>query len=260
MFGNPGLRLELAKIGSRVSGRVLSGLERWAVRPTLAISVKSVYFCGPDRMAALGQSEWRLPYGSTGLEMRVMFALAVLLGVCTEAVAEAPQSYALEAGDKIWVSVWQDPTLNRDIVVAPDGMISFPLVGQIRAAGMTIPALEKELSKRLRKNYQTEPQVTVTLSEVKEGAGSQVFITGEVNRPGPYAIQPGTSVMQAIALSGGLGKFAAKSRIQIHRKVAGSEQVLLFNYSDFESGKNLEGDIPLQAGDVIVVPERGLFN
>ena len=162
--------------------------------------------------------------------MRLVFALAILLGICTEAAAQPPpaqqppaqqppaqqppaqqpQSYALQPGDKIGVSVWQDPTLNRDIVVAPDGMISFPLVGHIRAAGMTIPALEKELSKRLRKNYQTEPQVTVTLSEVKEGAGSQVFITGEVNRPGPYSIQPGTSVMQAIALSGGLGKFAAK--------------------------------------------------
>jgi polysaccharide export outer membrane protein len=190
--------------------------------------------------------------------MRIVLALVALL--CTPAAAQQPQSYALQPGDKIGVSVWQDPTLNRDIVVAPDGMISFPLVGHLRAAGLTIPALEKELSKRLKKNYQTEPQITVTLSEVGAGAGSQVFITGEVNRPGPYSIQPGTSVMQAIALSGGLGRFAAKSRIQIHRKMAGSEQVLLFNYSDFESGKNLEGDIPLQAGDVIVVPERGLFN
>jgi protein involved in polysaccharide export with SLBB domain len=120
-------------------------------------------------------------------------------------------------------------------------MISFPLIGHIRAVGMTIPALEKELSKRLKKNYQTEPQITVTLSETGAGTGAQVFITGEVNRPGPYSITPGTSVMQAIALSGGLGRFAAKSRIQIHRKVAGSEQVLLFNYSDFESGNNLEG-------------------
>jgi polysaccharide biosynthesis/export protein len=191
--------------------------------------------------------------------MRFLFALAVLFGMCAEVAAEQQQGYALQPGDKIGVSVWQDPTLNRDIVVAPDGMISFPLVGHIRAAGMTIPALEKELAKRLRKNYQTEPQITVTLSEAKEGAGDQVFITGEVNRPGNYSITPGTSVMQAIALSGGLGKFAAKNRIQIHRKVGGSEQVLLFNYSDFESG-NPGADIPLQAGDVIVVPERGLFN
>jgi polysaccharide biosynthesis/export protein len=192
--------------------------------------------------------------------MRIILALALLLGVCAQAVAQQQESYALQVGDSLDVSVWQDPSLNRKVVIAPDGMISFPLVGHVRAAGLTTQALEGLLSKRLRKNYQTDPQVTVMLSEVGEGTGSQVFITGEVNKPGNYPIKPGMSVMQAIALSGGLSKFAAKSRIQIHRKVAGSEQVFLFDYSGFESGKNLEGDIPVQPGDVIVVPERGLFN
>jgi polysaccharide export outer membrane protein len=193
--------------------------------------------------------------------MRIVFLLAVLLlWVCTSASAQQAQGYVLQPGDSVQVSVWQDQRLNRTIVVAPDGMISFPLVGHIRAAGMTVQALESLLSKQLRKNYTTDPQVTVTLAEVIEGTGSQVFITGEVNKPGTYSIKTGTSVMQAIAMSGGLGRFAAKSRIQIHRKVAGSEQVLLFNYSDFESGKNLGGDIALQPGDVIVVPEKGLFN
>ena len=85
-------------------------------------------------------------------------------------------------------------------------MISLPLVGQVKAAGKTIPALEKELSKRLSKNYQTPPQVTITLSAVREGTGSQVFITGEVNKPGPYPLMPGMSVMQAITMSGGFGQ------------------------------------------------------
>jgi polysaccharide export outer membrane protein len=192
--------------------------------------------------------------------MRILFVLAVLLGLCTAAAAEQAKGYILQPGDSVEVSVWQDQRLNRTIVVAPDGMISFPLVGHLRAAGMTVQALESLLSKQLRKNYTTDPQVTVTLAEVIEGTGSQVFITGEVNRPGTYSIKTGTSVMQAIAMSGGLGRFAAKSRIQIHRKVAGSEHVLLFNYSDFESGKNLGDNIALQPGDVIVVPERGLFN
>lgn len=185
-----------------------------------------------------------------------LVALALLL--CTPAVArEAP--YALQAGDKIEISVWQDPSLNRAVIIAPDGMISFPFVGHIRAAGMAVQTLEKELAKRLSKNYQTPPQVTVTLSEVTATGASQVFVTGEVNKPGTYPITRGMSVMQAIALSGGFGKFAAKSRIQIHRQVAGREQVLLFDYSDFESGRDLQGNIPLQPGDVIVVPERGLF-
>jgi polysaccharide export outer membrane protein len=94
------------------------------------------------------------------------------------------------------------------------------------------------------------------LSEVTTGASSQVFVTGQVNNPGTYPITSGMTVMQAIALSGGFGKFAAKGRVQIHRR----EQVFLFDYSDFESGVNTAGNIPLQPGDVIVVPERGLFN
>jgi polysaccharide biosynthesis/export protein len=192
--------------------------------------------------------------------MRIILALALLWGVCTQAAAQQPENYALQPGDTVEVSVLQDPTLNRNVIIGPDGMISFPLAGHFRAAGLTTQALESQLSKRLRKNYQTDPQVTVMLSGVKDNAGSQVYITGEVNKPGNYALTPGTSVMQALALSGGLSKFAAKSRIQIHRRAAGSDQVFLFNYSDFESGKNLEGDIPLQPGDVIVVPERGLFN
>ena len=189
--------------------------------------------------------------------MRALLMLLVLL--CTPAAAQQA-SYGLQPGDKIDISVWQDPSLNRQAVIAPDGMLSFPLVGHIHAAGMTIQALEKELAKRLRKNYQTPPQVTVMLSAITESPSSQIFVTGQVNKPGPYAITPGMSVMQAIAMSGGLGKFAAKSRIQIHRRTGGDEQVLLFNYSDFESGQNLGGDITLQPGDVIVVPERGLFN
>ena len=176
------------------------------------------------------------------------------------AVAEQPVAYALQPGDKIDISVWQDQTLNRQVVIAPDGMISFPLVGHIRAAGLTVQGLETTLSKRLSKNYNSPPQVTVMLAEVTTGGASQVFVTGQVNNPGTFPMTSGMTVVQAIALSGGLGKFAAKSRIQIHRKMSGSEKVIVFDYSDFESGENLAGNIPLKPGDVIVVPERGLFN
>ena len=186
--------------------------------------------------------------------VRILVTLAVLL-LCVPAAAQQPSAYALQPGDKIDISVWQDPSLSRQIVIAPDGMISFPLVGHIRAAGLTVQGLEGVLSKRLKKNYQTTPQVTVMLSEVTTGGTSQVFVTGQVNNPGILPITPGMTVMQAIAASGGFGKFAAKSRVQIHRR----EQVFLFDYSDFEKGRSPEGNIPLQAGDVIVVPERGLF-
>ena len=204
--------------------------------------------------------------------MRAVIASVLALLICASAAAEngsqSPQTppaqqhsqgYALQPGDELDISVWQDPSLNRQTVIAPDGMISFPLIGQVKAAGKTIPTLEKEFSKRLSKNYQTPPQVTITLSAVREGSGSLVYITGEVNKPGPYPLTPGMSVMQAIAMSGGLGRFAAKSRIQIHRRVRGAEQVFLFDYGDFLSGSNPASDIVLEPGDVIVVPERGLF-
>jgi polysaccharide biosynthesis/export protein len=192
------------------------------------------------------------------VRVRILLTLVVLL-LSVSAEAQQPTAYTLQPGDKVDISVWQEPSLNRQIVIAPDGMISFPLVGHIRAAGLTVQALEKTLSKQLSKNYKTAPQVTVMLSEVTTGGSSQIFVTGQVNNPGTYPITSGMTVMQAIALSGGLGKFAAKGRIQIHRRVSGNEQVFLFDYSDFESGKNLQGNIPLQPGDVIVVPERGLF-
>jgi polysaccharide export outer membrane protein len=190
--------------------------------------------------------------------MRLCIAIVIFGTLCVAAIAQEA-SYTLQVGDTIEVSVLQDPTLNRKIVIGPDGNISFPLAGHIRASGLTAEVLEKTLAKKLSKNYQTPPQVTVMLSGTNVNSESKIYVTGEVNKPGPYPMSPGTSVMQAIALSGGLGRFAATSRIQIHRRGGGKDQVFVFDYDAFESGKNLEGDIPLEPGDVIVVPEKGLF-
>lgn len=189
-----------------------------------------------------------------------LFIILLLLGFLTIfGVAYAQSRYVLQPGDTVEISVLQDPTLNRKIVIGPDGTISFPLAGHMRAAGLTAEALEMSLTKRLSKNYKSKLDVTVTLAEVRFGSEGRIYITGQVNKPGPYPITPGTHIMQAIALSGGLGRFAAGSRIQIHRRIAGEERVFVFDYDAFASGKKLEGNIPLEPGDVIVVPERGLF-
>ena len=190
--------------------------------------------------------------------MRVLAVIALLQILCGTASAQE-ERYTLQPGDTIEVSVLQDPSLNRQIVISPDGTISFPLAGHLRVSGMTVEALEGTIAKKISKNYKTPPQVTIMLANVGTGGENKVYVTGEVNKPGPYPLATGTTIMQAIALSGGLGRFAATSRIQVHRKVAGKDQVFLFDYDDFESGKNLDGDIPLQPGDVIVVPEKGLF-
>ena len=189
--------------------------------------------------------------------MRILAALMVLFALCTAAGAQE-----LQPGDTIAISVYQDSKLDRQITIGPTGQISFPLAGQIRAGGMTPQSLEKALRSKLRSKYTAELDITVTLvstGRMEDDLKPKFFVTGEVPRPGPYVIRTRTTVLQAIALAGGLGPFAAKQRIQIRREIDGAESLLLFNYRAFEAGRELDGNIELRANDVVIVPERGLF-
>lgn len=192
--------------------------------------------------------------------MRVLCALFFLCGLLTSAVAQVEP---IHIGDTLQISVWQDPKLDRQVVVGPDGMISYPLAGHIQAGGVTPQALENALRKRLQKNYNSHLDITVSLAavnkEVDANARPQVYITGEVLKPGPYVIRPNTSVMQAIATAGGVGPFAASKRIQIYRQIDGKESVFLFDYSAYKAGTDTADNIDLRPGDVIIVPERGLL-
>lgn len=193
--------------------------------------------------------------------MRVaVIAFLFFIGLVTSAFA---QNAPLQPGDNIQVSVWQDPKLDRKLVIGPDGMISFPLAGHIKAAGKTTAELEQALKTRLQKNYSGELDITVTLAEVnkEEEAASKprFYVTGEVQKPGPYLLNQKINVVQAIAQAGGLGIYAAKQRIQLHRKIHGAESIYLFDYNAYLDGAAATENINLQAGDVIIVPERGLF-
>jgi polysaccharide export outer membrane protein len=190
--------------------------------------------------------------------MRVLLALLLLCSLGTAAGAQA-----LQPGDSISISVYQDPKLDRQVVIGPTGMISFPLAGQIRAGGLTPAALESVLRYRLKDKFTEEPDVTVTLLAVKpleEDLKPRIFVTGEVLRPGFFIARTRTNVMQAISLAGGFGPYAAKRRIQVRRQINGIEVMFLFNYVDFHSGRNVEDNIDLQNGDVVIVPERGIFD
>lgn len=173
------------------------------------------------------------------------------------------QAEPLHVGDTIQISVWQDPKLDRRVVVGPDGMISFPLAGHLQAGGLTPIALENALRGRLQKNYTGHLDITVSLAAINKDEEAEtkpnVYVTGEVLRPGPYVIRRNTNVMQALAQAGGLGPFAASQRIQIHRQVGESETTFLFNYKAYQSGANTADNINLRSGDVIIVPERGLL-
>lgn len=198
------------------------------------------------------------------------FLMGLLLAAATAAQAD---TYRLRPGDILDVYVIQDPKLNRQVVVAPDGQVAFPLAGRFRAGGLTTEAVETELKGRLQKQFTTELDVTVSYvqSEKREPRQPQaarepkvaeftIYVTGEVAKPGAFVVpkRPPT-VLQAIALSGGLGPFAAAKRIHVVRKINGEDVAYPFNYKPYEKGDNLGGNITLRNGDVVVVPERGLF-
>lgn len=193
--------------------------------------------------------------------MRAFF-LAILFSILSVQTSAFGHSYQLKPGDTLEVSVWQDQKLGRQIVIGPDGRVSFPLAGHLRAAGSTLEALESKLRQRLKKFYTEDLDITVLLvNTTKDDDEFEkiIYVTGEVRRPGPFVIKKRTTVLQALALSGGLGPFAAKTRIQIRRKVDGSNVLMPFNYKNAEKGRDLTGNVYLHDGDVVVVPERGLF-
>ncbi|MBI5788218.1 MAG: polysaccharide biosynthesis/export family protein, partial [Candidatus Schekmanbacteria bacterium] len=152
--------------------------------------------------------------------------------------------------DVIEISVWKEPELTKQIVVRPDGKITYPLIGEIQAAGLTVKDLQKEISKRLEK-FVTDANVTVILLKAQH---YKIYVTGKVNKPGDFIVGRPTTVMQAIAMAGGLTPFAAPGSIAILRHAGGKEEVYPFNYKAVSRGQSLEQNRVLLPGDVVVVP------
>lgn len=161
------------------------------------------------------------------------------------------RGYLLQPEDVLEISVWKEEDLQSQVVVRPDGKLSFPLVGHIQAAGRTPEELEAEVVKRLNQ-YVPDSVVTVSVIQVK---GNKVYVIGKVARPGEYPAGSYIDVMQALSKAGGPTPFAAVNDIKIlRRNKEGKESAIPFRYSDIESGKNLEQNVLLESGDVVVVP------
>jgi polysaccharide biosynthesis/export protein len=192
---------------------------------------------------------------------QLMLAIAILVSWAVQGPALA--QYAIQPGDTLQLSVWQEPRLDRQIVVAPDGTIALPLAGRIQAGGRTAAQVEQAIASNLAPQYTDELDVTVqvlTRPELEEPEiPPTVYVMGEVTSPGQFPVEKPTTVLQAIALGGGLSPFAAERRIQVHRKLGGQDQIHVFDFRAFKHGVNPAGNIMLAPGDVIVVPERGLF-
>ena len=193
-------------------------------------------------------------------------ALILILSVAglAQAQTEAAGDYTLAPGDQLDISVLEDPSLNRQVLVRPDGKISMPLAGTIEAAGRTPEEVQSLIRQRLAKDFIEPPTVTVSLLAL--GLEEDIllpafYVLGEVAQPGRFAFEEEkpVTVLQALALAGGPGVFAARKRIQIRRYGAEGSALQVFNYDAVEDGEELPPPLFLQDGDVVIVPERGIF-
>ncbi len=164
--------------------------------------------------------------------------------------AEADPGYRLGAEDIILVSVWKDEHLTKEVVVRPDGVFSFPLVGDVQAEDRTVDEIRADLVKRLTK-YIPNPNVSVAGMKV---LSYKVYVVGRVTKPGEYLIGHYTDVLQALSLAGGLTPFAAENDIKVIRRIKGQQRTFPFRYGDLRKGNVLEQNILLQRGDVVMVP------
>lgn len=196
--------------------------------------------------------------------LRALFAVLILSPFL--AVQGLAQDYRLKSGDVLQIEVLEDATLNRTTIVLPDGQISLPLIGSIRAAGRTLAQVQDDVAAQLSQSFATPPTVYVTLNALAERlppgepATIDVFVVGAANAPGKLAMSPGSTLLQAVAQAGGLSPFAAKKRVQLRRTdKTGNEKSYKLNFEAIEMGTGAGGSMRLVDGDVIIVPQRKLF-
>ena len=160
-------------------------------------------------------------------------------------------SYVIGPDDVLSVLFWKDKDLSYDVIVRPDGKISLPLVNDIQAGGLTPSQLRDNVT-TIARRYMEEPSVTVMVKQINS---RKLFITGQVEKPGPYSMSGPTTVLHLISMAGGLKEFVDGKRILIMRTKDSKQTVRLFNYREVTSGKHLEQNIELQPGDIVVVPQ-----
>lgn len=165
------------------------------------------------------------------------------------AATEDP-TYKIGAQDVLRIDVWREDQFTRTVPVRPDGKITLPLLDDVQAVGLTPMELAGVIREELKK-YVTNPQVTVSVAEINS---KRIYVNGEVNKAGAYQLLPHMTVLQALSGSGGFTAFARIKRIYILRSVDGKPVKIPFDYKAAITGKNLEQNIELQPGDVIVVP------
>ncbi len=175
------------------------------------------------------------------------------------------QGYRVQPGDRLQIEVLEDESLNRDVLVRPDGRITMPLAGTLAAGNRTTEQIEGDLSRMLSPNFAAAPTVFVSLSAIAEEEEDEiepidVYVVGEAESPGKYEVDPDTTLLQLFAEMGGFSRFAATKRVMLRRTDrAGNETVYRFNYDAILEGTGNGATTRLADGDVVIIPQRRLF-
>ena len=168
------------------------------------------------------------------------------------AVVATEPGFTIGPEDVLGIFVWREAEVSGDVAVRPDGMITLPLIRDVKAAGLAPNELADRIQEALRE-FITDPSVTVVVRQMNS---RKVFITGEVAKPGAYSLASSMTVMQLIAIAGGINEFAEANGISVMRVEAGKTKTFKFEYKDVARGKKPEQNIVLKPGDTVVVPEK----
>ncbi len=195
------------------------------------------------------------------------FIAALFILPMLAAAAVAQSEYQVRSGDTLQLEVLEDSSLNRSLLVLPDGRVSVPFVGSVPARGQTLGQIQASIRAGLAPNFAEPPTVFVGLQELvvstprapAEPVLISVYVLGEVTSPGKIEIEPGTTILQFLAEMGGFSNFAATKRIQLRTSRTGEEQVYTLNYDQIERGAGIGTATVMADGDVIIVPQRRLF-
>lgn len=158
--------------------------------------------------------------------------------------------YTVGEGDVLYISVWQNDDMNQELIVRPDGKISFPLVGDVPAAGRTITAIDEDLTRRL-KEFIKFPEVSISIRKL---GGAKVIVLGQVGRSGVYAVSGNKTVLEAIALAGGFSPDAVGNSVILVRGGLKKPQAMRLNLKKALRGLDLSDNVPLQPEDIVFVP------
>jgi polysaccharide export outer membrane protein len=166
--------------------------------------------------------------------------------------AATDPGFTIGPEDVLAIVFWRDQDMSSEVIVRSDGMITIPIIRDVKAAGLTPTALADKIQEAARE-FVTDASVTVVVRQMNS---RKVFITGEVNRPGAYSLASSTTVMQLIAIAGGLTEFADSRRISVMRVDGGQGKTFMFDYKDVARGKKRNQNLVLKPGDTVVVPEK----